>query len=326
MTSLQVALMTRYPLSSRDDAIEQQYDGQNQRKHHDPELAGPSPSPSSASTSPLSLPSPLPSLILGRSNHPTYSITIRNRSRALRTAMKAYVEEPSPTRNPPAPLIIWTDASAPIPNPRDPLAPSAAATSYKCPTPGRGIPRWKWKEHAFAILGGLHDPHTAELLAILEALRLAVREWDARKWDSDAGAGYGDEDYDEDYEETDGPFTALRLFTDAQNVLLWLHHPATAPSRVGDIDVAVIIDSVLDVTAQLCSRCVRVEFHWVPGHTGVEGNERADRAAKKARKHLTSRRERERYQRMAEGRGKMGVFVLELENAEWDVINGPADL
>lgn len=65
------------------------------------------------------------------------------------------------------------------------------------------------------------------------------------------------------------------IFTDNQAALKALKNPKRPSGQY-------IIRRTVDALASANARGVHIEFHWIPAHRGIEGNELADRLAKEA--------------------------------------------
>lgn len=81
------------------------------------------------------------------------------------------------------------------------------------------------------------------------------------------------------------PFKSVHIYTDCQSVLeALLAGGAHARSRH---------ESIMRINAlifRLGMQGIQVEMHWVPGHSGVEGNDKADQVAKEVRRSLEESR------------------------------------
>ncbi|KAK1831086.1 hypothetical protein QBC39DRAFT_382669 [Podospora conica] len=199
----------------------------------------------------------------------TGKITIEPHNQALRYGQLASCSQP-PTRNPnpfgPHHLILWSDGSW-IPGPASPKAgvtpPKAGAASKKA---GMGVayrphPASPWRESAYAISSSRHGRESfCELLAIEAALGIAKTTVESRKKD---GGG------------TAPAITRVTVFSDARSAL----EAIVKPRKAGDDRFA----RGAAYAAALGALGVEVELRWVPGHSGVEGNVRADAVAKLAR-------------------------------------------
>jgi ribonuclease HI len=65
------------------------------------------------------------------------------------------------------------------------------------------------------------------------------------------------------------------IFTDSQAALNRIQHNEPGP---GQTWASAIIRS----TEEICRQNIQLEFRWVPGHAGIDGNETADQRAKDA--------------------------------------------
>ena len=68
-----------------------------------------------------------------------------------------------------------------------------------------------------------------------------------------------------------------RIFTDSQAALRAIDHPRRQSGQMIIKDILDCMDSIADNNPDLW-----IEMVWVPGHSGIEGNERADAEAKRA--------------------------------------------
>jgi ribonuclease HI len=110
--------------------------------------------------------------------------------------------------------------------------------------------RGEWKEEG-SYLGKRKEVFDAEVYAILRALRKAV-----------------DKVENEEIER-------ITIFSDSTTAIQRVQHTQIGPGQ------AMAIDCV-NLNNKLAGLGIQVEYRWVPSHNGVEGNEKADEAAKAA--------------------------------------------
>ena len=65
------------------------------------------------------------------------------------------------------------------------------------------------------------------------------------------------------------------IFSDNQSALQSIGRPGTTSGQI-------IIWDILDVIQKLRARRIEIQFYWVPAHTGIAGNEKADKVAKES--------------------------------------------
>ncbi|KAM0329369.1 hypothetical protein ACHAQA_004675 [Verticillium albo-atrum] len=151
---------------------------------------------------------------------------------------------------------------------------SAAAVVYRSPeTLSCTVP--KWEHRAFGITGHSNNCKVVELVAIEQALHVAVREWDALSYGNDAGLVDGEQGFAAGL----APFGKVRVFSDCQAALLWLVHGHSKKNALA-VEVRGRIDNLVN---ELGGRGVEVEMNWTPAHAGVPGNAEADLVAGVAR-------------------------------------------
>jgi ribonuclease HI len=127
-----------------------------------------------------------------------------------------------------------------------------------------------WHERLYHLRGGPSTFRT-ELTAVAEALAIAL-PWAIQKTT-----------LDESYLEAGLGACEVVIFTDSQDVLRRrekLRDEALTEHRMLKGDP--VLRKVITRSQYLRQLAVRVELHWVPGHADVEGNERADAAARLA--------------------------------------------
>jgi ribonuclease HI len=154
---------------------------------------------------------------------------------------------------------------------------------------------WKegqeWKEEK-SYLGKKKEVFDAEVYAILRALWKAV---DIRECES---------------EETE----RVTIFSDSTTAIQTVQHMHPRPEQ------AMAIDSV-NLNNQLAGHRIQVEYRWVLSHKGVEGNERADEAAKAAAKNedgeALRRREKFRGSSMARVQRNIRKAKRTVTEASW---------
>lgn len=128
----------------------------------------------------------------------------------------------------------------------------------------------KWHERLYHLRGG-PSIFRAELTAVAEALAIAL-PWAIQR-----------KTLDESHLEEGLEPCEVIIFTDSQDVLRSvekLRDEALTEHRMPKGDP--VIRKVITRSQYLRQLAVRVELHWVPGHAHVEGNERADAAARLA--------------------------------------------
>lgn len=134
---------------------------------------------------------------------------------------------------------------------------------------------WKtWKTY----LGTNKEVFGAELYAIGEALGIALR-------DGKIGRGSSSQ-------SPTTRWTKIHIWADSQAAIKRLQHTAPGAGQW-------LARRIIARTQQLKERDTTVEIHWVPGQKGVEGNERADEAAKAAAEAVGVRRCPERFTSLA---------------------------
>ena len=101
-----------------------------------------------------------------------------------------------------------------------------------------------WKTQGFP-LGKGHEVFDAELLGVVQALQVAGKVGDQR------------------------PVTIL---LDSQAAIARLRHTQPGPGQA-------LMTQAHAIAKRLHAQCSQLTIQWVPGHVGVEGNERADQAA-----------------------------------------------
>ena len=67
----------------------------------------------------------------------------------------------------------------------------------------------------------------------------------------------------------------LLIFSYNQSALQSISKPGTTSGKI-------IIRDILDVIQKLRARRIETKFYWVPAHTGIAGNEKADKVAKES--------------------------------------------
>jgi ribonuclease HI len=67
----------------------------------------------------------------------------------------------------------------------------------------------------------------------------------------------------------------ITIFTDSQAALDRIQHTGPSPGQTW-------ASAILRTTEEICRLNIQLEFRWVPGHAGIEGNETADQLAKDA--------------------------------------------
>jgi ribonuclease HI len=128
-----------------------------------------------------------------------------------------------------------------------------------------------WNQRRY-LLRGTSNVYRAKLSAVAEALAIAF-SWAIHK-----------QVLDENSPQLESRVHEISIFTDSQDVLTKLenlrHRALTERQMQGDF----ILRKLITRSQYLRRLGVRVELRWVPGHARVEGNERADKAARRAAK------------------------------------------
>ncbi|KAK8136369.1 hypothetical protein PG984_004309 [Apiospora sp. TS-2023a] len=168
-------------------------------------------------------------------------------------------------------LVFWTDGSAGDRPTQNPAA--GSAVTYK-----RSFGNdQQWVDFPYGIFGADRALNT-ELFAIAMALRIACQEVqlypDCSASLQEPGASEGEEVLPKVY-----------ILTDWAEGLTWIKRSIDGVPVKCEKSAAImqIIQQALDSLGRMG---VLVRLCWVPGHVGLEGNTRADRAAGAARKCL----------------------------------------
>ncbi|KAF7949612.1 uncharacterized protein EAE97_003121 [Botrytis byssoidea] len=174
-------------------------------------------------------------------------VIIEPRETALANAAKEFESYSNEDR-----LVLWTDAS------RNELSDRGIGIAYHSS-------KYVWDELSWRIRGQI-STHLLEVYAIVRALEIA---WDMCR-------NQGAERMPSKILIYSDCYGALRLFDQFRNSLKVLEKLTYAEQMIVPGIIASEALSVLEVG---------VALRYVPGHSGVEGNVKADRAAKIGRKH-----------------------------------------
>lgn len=187
-------------------------------------------------------------------------------------------DDPDAAQQGPNDLVLWTDASAAAQN-------QAGASGLAIVYRHDNKPTSAWKEVSLGVLGQ-KKIHQAELLAIIYALRIALRVCKKKRAEADAAAlllPHKDEEdpkhlQPEDTPE-DGPDPTpspkkgtVTILSDCQGALM-----AIIKGRTANLTRLVRL-----CIAELVSCGFTVDFRWVPAHR-VIGNVMADKLAVRTR-------------------------------------------
>jgi ribonuclease HI len=111
-------------------------------------------------------------------------------------------------------------------------------------------PNGEWRKEKYH-LGKRKEIYDAELYAISEAVTLVIRRNIRTRED----------------------IKTIHIYTDSTAALNHLKNPNPAPGQW-------IVRKIVEVESMLKELGYQVEFHWVPGHIEIKGNEIADKTAK----------------------------------------------
>ncbi|KAI9692654.1 MAG: hypothetical protein M1820_009488 [Bogoriella megaspora] len=168
---------------------------------------------------------------------------------ALETARRACsVHDPSHH-------ILWTDATGPKPEKSLTGAAALCQPTVLDPTEDRPA-RCDWKQ--VTLVTNIACNHTAELIAIWAALRLAAQE---EKWEGRITIF------------SDSAFVLKRIAGILTKAPVWYHTPESKE----------IVMWIYDLSKLLHQRGLSLALRLVPGHSGIKPNKRADRIAKRSR-------------------------------------------
>jgi ribonuclease HI len=160
-------------------------------------------------------------------------------------------QEPSPPSQVHAPrtFTIWTDGSAPHPRPN---ALIASATRYLSPT----TTLFTESVTLNTLPAGAHVSLEAEFLAVCHAFRIAG------KWQEG--------------------IDRLVVLSDCMSVLEAFE--CGTKERFRWVTQQGYVDELFETANRMFDEGISVELRWVPGHAGVEGNERVDKLARLIRR------------------------------------------
>ena len=158
-------------------------------------------------------------------------------------------------------MIFYTDGSTHMKE-----AIHGAGVTYKCfPAEPKDM---LWNDESYGIFG-THTIDIAEMLAITCALKIAVREAPRYSQRNPKGVcKFG-----------------VFIFTDSEVSLTTIRNYLSSDNRLSVREAFLCEQSSAEIPGLLKSLYeagAKVEFHWVPGHSGVIGNTRADRLSKDA--------------------------------------------
>ena len=131
---------------------------------------------------------------------------------------------------------------------------------------------FEWIEHRVAV-GGIQEIKDAEMLAICEALKLAVSEIKSNRSLTQPNQ----------LEPRSKP--RILVFTDSSSCLEILEPYLRAKLKNRENELPYlhpIFVGLLQCLSVLVSWDIEVGFHWVKGHSGLDGNRRADKLARES--------------------------------------------
>jgi ribonuclease HI len=76
----------------------------------------------------------------------------------------------------------------------------------------------------------------------------------------------------------------VKIFTDCQGSLIKIRNLYSRCPPEQQLRQDMAMSKFITTSQRLSQLGVRVGFHWVPGHAGVPGNEKADQVARRAAK------------------------------------------
>ncbi|KAJ9156923.1 hypothetical protein NKR19_g4014 [Coniochaeta hoffmannii] len=153
-------------------------------------------------------------------------------------------------------LVMWTDATAPLDSNTSRF--QALAVTYRQPqAPLSPNSDPAWRDSAFTA--DVDRQSTGRTIDVLETMAVEVA----------VGIALGEVDKSREPNSHRTPIRKVTVFTDSQSALasLRVRKPSGGPGGGRPIE---------GYAARLAAQGVGVELRWVPGHGGVEGNERAD--------------------------------------------------
>ena len=118
----------------------------------------------------------------------------------------------------------------------------------------------KWLEKSIP-LGDAKEVFDVELFGILETLKITEKEKEKRK----------------EY------FNTLTIFSNSQSVILRTYNDNLGPGQV-------LTKKVIEIVQNLTKKDVKIDIRWIPSHSGIKDNEKADFLTKKATKYSKNSR------------------------------------
>lgn len=132
--------------------------------------------------------------------------------------------------------------------------------------------RFDWAEHRVAV-GGIQEIRDAEMLAIFEAVKLAVSEIRSSRRSTQSP-------------QSEAPFKPrIFIFTDSTSCLEILEPYLRAKQKDRENQLPYlhpVFVGLLQHLSALVSWDIKVGIHWVKGHSGLDGNSRADKLARES--------------------------------------------
>lgn len=160
-------------------------------------------------------------------------------------------------------LLFWADASGW----NREIKASGAGVAYQRYL-GESLP---WIHHAYSVFG-IQKTCNAELFAIERALNFAFLE--AQLY------------YHPPTPEGEETLPIVYVFSDSQPALGAIHRRTTNTDHSWG-QRNEILNMVMTALNRLVNMSILVEFRWIPGHAGVEGNEIADKLATWGKKYAS---------------------------------------